>query len=110
MKRTIALLSMLIIAACSGPQRTGTAATSAIGEDPVSHAELTVTGLSKEESEAFMTKLSSQGDVENIILKSYQGGTAVYEMDVEGCECDLPSKVHSIPTPGFKYEGRVTKV
>lgn len=95
---------------CGGARRTGSAPSSPIGEDPVSHLELTVRNVTQEQAEQFKQELEDAGDVENVVLKSFNQGTALYELDIEGCECDLPAKVVSLPMLGFKYEGRTTKV
>ncbi|MBI3184483.1 MAG: hypothetical protein HYZ28_20295 [Myxococcales bacterium] len=105
------LLSLLAaLSGCGGPRRTGTAPTSPIGEDPVSHVELTISNLTQAEAEAFKEQVRDQGGVENVALKSFQQGTAVYELDVKGCECELPSKVVAIQALGFKYQGRVSRL
>src|SRR4051812_10266787 len=106
MFQTRASLLLLLLSmgplACGGARRTGTAPTSVIGEDAISHVELTVHNLTKEEADAFKGQLDDQGDIENIVLKGYAQNTAVYELDIEGCECDLPAKVAKIQSQGFK--------
>jgi hypothetical protein len=110
MRQTFFLSVAAILAACSGPARTGTAPTSKIGDDAVSHVQLTITGIAKEDADHFKVQLEDQGHVENVMLRSFQQGTATYELDIKGCECDLPSKVAAIQHPGFKYEGRTTQI
>jgi hypothetical protein len=99
-----------VFAACSGPIRTGTAPDSKVGSDPVSHVVLTINAITKPDLDTFKELLEDQGKVENVALKSYQMGVAVFELDVKGCECDLPAKMAAIQHPGFKYEGRTTQL
>jgi hypothetical protein len=108
--RHLPLAGLAALAACSGPARTGTAAESKIGSDPVSHVVLTISGITKPDLDAFKALLEDQGHVENVLVKSYLNGTAVFELDVNGCECDLPAKMAAIAHPGFKYEGRSTQL
>jgi len=96
--------------ACGGPARTGTRPDSPIGSDPVSHVEISVSGLSKSDAEVFRAQLLSQGGIDNVVLKSFASGTATYELDLRGCECELPSKISRIPSPGFRYQGRTTRL
>lgn len=97
-------------AGCAGPARTGTKADSKIGSEPVSSVELVISGLSRSDAEAFRGQILSQGDVSNVVLKSYVDDVATYELDVHGCECDLPAKMARIQSPGFRYEGRKTRI
>lgn len=76
----------------------------------MSHLELVIQAMSVQEADAFKQQLSAQGDVQNVVLKSYEKGTATFELDVKGCECDLPAKIARIPNPGFRYEGRATRI
>lgn len=108
--RPILIASLASLLACSGPARTGTAVTSKVGEDPISHVQLTISGISKEDADRFKAQLEDQGHVENVMLRGFQQGVANYELDVKGCECDLPAKMAAIQHPGFKYEGRTTQV
>ncbi|MHB8875397.1 MAG: hypothetical protein ACYC8T_17065 [Myxococcaceae bacterium] len=102
--------ALLALAGCAVVPRTGTAATSLLGQDPVSHVELTVRNLSRAEADTFRDQLGRQGGLKNVSLRSWASNSAVFELDVEGCECDLPSKVAAVAIAGFKYEGRTTKV
>ena len=43
-------------------------------------------------------------------MRSYAGHTAVYDLEIKGCECDLPEKIARIASPGFHYEGRTTRL
>jgi hypothetical protein len=108
--RSLAIAGLAALAACSSPIRTGTAPDSKIGSDPVSHVVLTINSITKPDLDAFKSLLEDQGHVENVMLKSYLNGTAVFELDVGGCECDLPAKMAAIVHPGFKYEGRSTQL
>lgn len=110
LRTLFAAFAVAALAACAGAPRTGTAATSVIGEDPVSHVELSVHNLTKPEADTFKDQLGRQPKIENVTLKSWTANSAVYELDVAGCECDLPSKVAAVAMLGFKYEGRVTKI
>ena len=94
---------------CGGVRRTGTAPGAVIGEKPVSHVELTIHNLTQDQAEKVKEQLGRQ-DLDHVVLKQFAGGNAVYELDVEGCECDVPAKVAQLSQLGFKYEGRVTKM
>lgn len=100
----------VMVAGCAGPARTGTRADSPIGVDPVSRVELVISGLSRSDAEAFRGQILAQGDISEVTLKSYANDVATYELDVRGCECDLPAKIAKIRSPGFKYEGRTTQL
>ena len=111
-RRSAGVLVFALVApvGCSGPIRTGTAADAKVGEDPLSHVEMVISSLTKADAEAFKAKLEGTGRVENVVLKSYANSIGVYEADVRGCECDLPAKMESITTPGFKYLGRLSQL
>jgi hypothetical protein len=104
----VVLLSLLF--GCGSWKRTGSGPNSVIGEDVTSHVEVTIYNLTQAQAEAFLEQIDDAGDVENVKIKSRQGDATVYEMDVDGCECELPAMVAKIATPGFKYEGRVTQL
>jgi len=110
MTRTLLVAVALAVSACSSVVRTGSAASSKVGDDPISHVQLTINSITKEDADKFKAQLEDQGKVENVMLRSYLQGTAQYELDVKGCECDLPAKMAAIDHPGFKYEGRVTQI
>jgi hypothetical protein len=79
------------------------------GDPLVSNVEITISNLTKSDAELFRGHIY-QGDVRNVVLKSFDGGTAVYDIEYHGCECDLAGVISQIPSPGLKYQGRVTKL
>jgi len=95
---------------CSGPARTGTRPDSKIGSDPLSRVEVVINGLSRSDAEAFRGQILAQGDVSEVVLKSYANNVATYELEVRGCECDLPAKIARIQSPGFRYQGRTSRL
>lgn len=110
MRSLLLWLCALGAVGCGGPKRTGTRPESKIGEDPVSHVELVIAALSRTEAEQFKRDLEAQGDISNLVLKSHANLTATFELDLRGCECDLPAKIAKLRAPGFRYEGRTTRV
>lgn len=109
--RSLLLVLTGLLAACAGRRATGTAREAMIaGPNPISHVELTISGLSKEDAERIERQFKNEGYLKNALLRSYVSGKAVYEMDVRGCECDLPERLSHIPHPGLRYEGRTTRV
>jgi hypothetical protein len=101
---------VVALAGCGGIKRTGTASTAEVGDDGASHVQLTVHNLTKGDADTFRQQLEDQGHVENVKLTKWDQNTAVYDLDIEGCECELPFLVSQVPMMGFKYEGRVTQV
>ncbi|MDQ3264850.1 MAG: hypothetical protein M3Y59_14475 [Myxococcota bacterium] len=95
---------------CNGPARTGTRPDSKIGSDPLSHVELVISGLSRSDAEAFRGQILAQGDLSEVVLKSYANNVATFELDVRGCECDLPAKIAQLRSHGFRYEGRTSRL
>jgi hypothetical protein len=108
--RLTVLLSVLVLAGCGGWRRTGSAPTSRIGASPVSSVELTITQISRAQAKEFVENLRDYGDLKKIELLSWENGTALYSVQVDGCECDLPAMLAEIPTPGFRYQGRITQI
>jgi hypothetical protein len=106
----LAVFAVVALVACGSIKRTGTAPTSVIGEGELSHVTLTVANLTKDDAQKFLEQLEDQGNIENIKLTKWEGNTAVYDLDVDGCECELPQLVSQVPLMGFKYEGRTTSV
>lgn len=104
------LVALLALSACGGRKGTGTRPDAKIGEAPVSHVELVVLGLSHADALAFIKELTAKGDIQNMVIKSEDKNTVVFELDVLGCECELPGKVAQIPYPGFRYQGRFTRI
>jgi hypothetical protein len=102
-------IAALALSACGGWKRTGTSPKSEVGGNNLATVELTLANVTREQAQAFTEQLDDYGDVKKVELKSYQEGMAVYEVDVEGCECELPAMVARIPSPGFKYQGRQAK-
>lgn len=102
-------LALLGVVGCAGVKRTGTAPGAVIGEKPVSHVELTIHNLTQEQAQRVKDQLGHK-DLDHVVLKQFNAGTASYELDVDGCECDVPAKVAELTELGFKYEGRVTKI
>src|SRR5437660_10076051 len=88
--RSSMLAAVLATAACGSVRRTGTAATAEIGDNGASHVQLTVHNLSKPEADLFLQQVSDQGRVETAKLLTWDQNTAVYELDLKGCECELP--------------------
>ena len=100
----------LLLAGCGARRGTGTAREALIGSpNPISHVELTVSGISEEDAHRLQRQFENEGYLKSAILK-YQAGKAVFELDVKGCECDLPERLAQIPHPGLRYEGRTTRV
>lgn len=95
---------------CTGPARTGTRPDSKIGSDPLSHVELVISGLSRSDAEAFRGQILAQGDISEVVLKSYANNVATFELDVRGCECDLPAKIAQLRSHDFIYEGRTSRL
>ncbi|MBX5481403.1 MAG: hypothetical protein IRZ16_06090 [Myxococcaceae bacterium] len=93
-----------------GWKRTGTSPKEEIGGGGVSTVELTLHNVTQEQAKKFMEDLDDYGDIEKIELKTWANGTAVYVIDVDGCECDLPAMMGKIPEPGFTYQGRTTRI
>src|SRR3954466_2225760 len=111
MLRRLLLFAALLALGCAGPRRTGSRAEAKVGEgECLSQLELTVAGMTRAEAEQFKRDLEAQGDIQAMVLKSHLQGTAIFELDVRGCECDLPAKIANIRSPGLKYEGRTTKM
>ncbi|MGA9523974.1 MAG: hypothetical protein WBV82_21110 [Myxococcaceae bacterium] len=108
--RSALLMATLVLVGCGGWKRTGSSASAKIGEAPVSTVELTINNITQQQALEFTRQLDDYGDLEKIQLKSWANNTAVYEVDVDGCECDLPAMIAEIPNPGFKYQGRTTKM
>ncbi len=101
---------LLLAAACGGRRATGTAREAMIGSpNPISHVELTISGITEEDANRLLRQFGNEGYLKSAILK-YQSGKAVFELDVKGCECDLPERLAQIPHPGLRYEGRTTRV
>src|SRR5205823_15091350 len=97
-------------AACGGIKYTGTASNAEMGDQGLSHVQLTVHNLSKPDADAFIEQLSNLGRIQNGKLTKWEANTAVFDLDVKGCECELPQLVANVPMMGFKYEGRLTSV
>src|SRR5512140_3853741 len=94
------------LAACTGIPRTGTKPGAQIGEDPVvTVAEITVTDLTKKDADGLRAQLLSIGSVQRAEMKSFNAGTAVYEIEFFGCECELPAKMTRVRAPGLRYQG-----
>jgi hypothetical protein len=105
----LALCGLLLLA-CGGRRGTGTAREAMIGSpNPVSHVELTISGITEDDANRLLRQFGNEGYLKGAILR-YQAGKAVFELDVKGCECDLPEKLAQIPHPGLRYEGRTTRV
>lgn len=107
---TAIVLTVLVLAGCGGWRRTGSASKAEIGASPVSSVELTIGQITQAQAQEFVEQLEDYGDVNKVELKSWTNNTAVYAVEVDGCECDLPAMLAEIPTPGFRYLGRTTRV
>jgi len=111
LRRTFLLALSGLLLACGGRRATGTAREAMIGtSDPISHVEVTISGLSQADAQKLERQFKNEGYLRNALLKSYLAGKAVYEMDVRGCECDLPARFAQIVHPGLRYEGRTTRI
>ena len=103
-------IAALALTACGGWKRTGSSAKAEIGGgENVATVEITLANVTREQAQAFTRQLHDYGDIKKAELKSYQEGVAVYDVDVQGCECEVPAMVARIPSPGFKYQGRQAK-
>lgn len=98
----------LVVSGC-GWKRTGTNPKDELG-DGNSIVELTLTSVTREQAQQFIEDLDDYGDVDRVELKSFNNGTAVYEVEIDGCECDFPAMMAEIPEPGFRYMGRTSKI
>ncbi len=108
--RSALVMVVLVLAGCGSWKRTGSSAKAEIDDDPISTVELTIGNITQAQALEFVEQLDDYGDLEKIQLKSWANNTAVYIVDVEGCECDLPAMLAEIPSPGFRYQGRTTKI
>lgn len=99
-------LSMLL--GCGGPLRTGSRPDAKPGDPPLSSVEVAISGLSRSDAEAFRGQILGQGEISNVVLKSFVSGVATYTLDIKGCECELPAKIARIQSPGFRYQGRTS--
>jgi len=102
---------LALVLACGARRATGTAREAMIGApEPLSHVEVVISGISQTDAQRLERQFKNEGSLRNALLKNYLSGKAVYEMDVRGCECDLPARFARIPHPGLRYEGRTTRV
>lgn len=106
--RIVIAAAAVLFLAC-GWKRTGTSPKDEVG-DGASQVELTISNVTKEQAQQFVEDIDDYGDVDNVVLKSWANGTAIYEIAIDGCECDFPAMMAEIPTPGFKYQGRTSKI
>jgi Glucodextranase, domain B len=102
-------IAALAFTACGGWKRTGSSSKAEIGGENIATVELTLANVTREQAQAFSRQLDDYGDVKKVELKSYTEGVAIYDVDVQGCECEVPAMVARIPSPGFKYQGRQAK-
>src|SRR5215211_7506866 len=103
-------IAALALTACGGWKRTGTSPGAEIGgAKNIATVEITLANVTREQGVAFIKQLDDHGDIKTVVMKSYQEGVAVYDVEVEGCECEVPAMVARIPSPGFKYQGRLAK-
>jgi hypothetical protein len=109
--RALGLLFLAITCACaSGPPPTGSFPDSVTGKDVYSRVELVVGGIKKEEADALYRMLFDRKVVRSITFEGYQNGVATYELDMAGCECELPAFISTIHSPGLRYGGRTTQM
>lgn len=105
------LLVVLLGSGCaSGLPKTGSFPDSVTGQETYSRVELVVSGLKKEEADALYRLLFDRKVVRSITFKGYDNGVATYELDMAGCECELPAFIATIPSPGLRYGGRSTQM
>lgn len=97
------------LTACGGWKRTGSSTNSTVGGENIATVEISLANVTREQAQKFVEQIEDYGDVKKVNLKSYQDGIAVYDVDVRGCECELPDMVARIPSPAFKYQGRQSK-
>jgi hypothetical protein len=102
-------IAIAALAACGGWKRTGTSTNAVIGGENVANVEISLANVTREQAQKFGEHLKDYGEVKGVQLKSYEQGLAVYDVEVRGCECELPDMVARIPSPGFKYQGRQAK-
>lgn len=107
--RFVAIATTVALVLGCGWKRTGTSPKDELG-DGTSVVELTLANVTREQAQQFIEDLDDYGDVEKVTLKSFNQGTAVYTVEIDGCECDLPAMMAEIPEPGFKYMGRTSQV
>ncbi len=111
LRRGVAPLWLMMALGCSaGLPRTGSFPDSQVGQEPYSRVELVVGGIKKEEAEALERLLFDRKVVRSVTFKGYQNGVATYELDMAGCECELPAYLATIPSPGLRYGGRTTQM
>lgn len=103
----VAALAMLVTAC--GWKRTGTSPNAQLGEGN-SVAELVINDITQAQALKFVQDLEDYGDMEKVQLKSWTNGTAVYVVEIDGAEAELPAMIAEIPEPGFKYLGRTSRV
>lgn len=105
------LLVVLLSSGCaSGLPKTGSFPDSVTGQETYSRVELVVSGIKKEEADALYRLLFDRKVVRSITFKGYDNGVATYELDMAGCECELPAFIATIPSPGLRYGGRSTQM
>ena len=95
--------------ACGGWKRTGTSPKAEIGSGN-SVVELVISHISQDQAKQFMDEIKDRGDIENIELKNWSNGTAVYVVEIRGSEAEFPAMVARIPEPGFRYGGRTSRI
>ena len=102
-------LAVAALTACGGWKRTGTSTNAVVGGENIATIEISLANVNREQAQKFSQQLKDYGDVKAVQLKSYQDGVAVYDVEVRGCECEVPDMVARIPSPAFKYQGRQAK-
>jgi hypothetical protein len=102
-------IAVAALTGCGGWKRTGTSTSAVIGGENIAAVELTLANVNREDAQKFVQQLKDYGDVKGVQLKSYQDGVAVFDVEVRGCECEVPDMVSRIPSPAFKYQGRQAK-
>lgn len=106
----VALALGLVLLSCAGRRGIGTSPDSKPDSPVVSHVELTIGPLNPVQAESIKRQLESKDGIQDVVIKRNQGGIITYELDVHGCECELPAMIAGISTPGLRYEGRSTHI